>query len=285
MIRLSAFSDEAGVSLQEQIDALHRNNIRLMEIRTVDGKSIAKVTQEEAQQIATTFKENNIQVWSIGSPLGKVHLNDSFSLSALLELTHHLCKLANIFETDKIRIFSFYSAYDKKEQVFDYLRRMQQIAAGYGVQLCHENEKDVYGDVVERVQELMANVPGLKYVYDPANYLQCGEKSENSLPALHGTTEYFHIKDVISETQELVPPGCGDGNIAGLIEMIHDDKVMTLEPHLKVFEGYSSFDSETMKNKFHFSSNTEAFDAAVNALKALLAKAGYTEKDGGFVKV
>lgn len=285
MIRLSAFSDEAGVSLQEQIDALHRNNIRLMEIRTVDGKSIAKVTQEEAQQIATTLKENNIQVWSIGSPLGKVHLNDSFSLSALLELTHHLCKLANIFETDKIRIFSFYSAYDKKEQVFDYLRRMQQIAAGYGVQLCHENEKDVYGDVVERVQELMANVPGLKYVYDPANYLQCGEKSENSLPALHGTTEYFHIKDVISETQELVPPGCGDGNIAGLIEMIHDDKVMTLEPHLKVFEGYSSFDSETMKNKFHFSSNTEAFDAAVHALKALLVKAGYTEKDGGFVKV
>ena len=285
MIRLSAFSDEAGVSLQEQIDALHRNNIRLMEIRTVDGKSIAKITEEEARSIAATLKENNIQVWSIGSPLGKVHLNDSFDLSALLALTEHLCKLANIFETDKIRMFSFYSAYDKKEQVFDYLRQMQKIAAGYGVQLCHENEKDIYGDVVERVQELMANVPGLKYVYDPANYLQCGEKAADSLPALHSTTEYFHIKDVISETQELVPAGYGDGNIAKLIDMIHDDKVMTLEPHLKVFSGYSSFDSETMKNKFHFSSNTEAFDAAVNALKALLVKAGYTEKDGGFVKI
>ena len=284
MIRLSAFSDEAGVSLQEQIDALHRNNIHLMEIRTVDGESIAKITEEKAKAIAAKLKENDIQVWSIGSPLGKVHLNEDFSLSALVELTHHLCRLANIFETDKIRMFSFYSAYDKKEQVFDYLRQMQNIAAEYGVQLCHENEKDIYGDVVERVQELMANVPGLKFVYDPANYLQCGEKSENSLPALHSTTEYFHIKDVISETQELVPAGYGDGNIAKLIEMIEDDKVMTLEPHLKVFDGYASFDNEEMKNKFHFSSNTEAFDAAVNALKALLVKAGYTETDGGFVK-
>lgn len=284
MIRLSAFSDEAGVSLQEQIDALHRNNIGLMEIRTVDGESIAKITEEKAKTIAATLKENGISVWSIGSPLGKVHLNEEFDLSALLELTHHLCKLANIFETDKIRMFSFYSAYDKKELVFDYLRQMQKIAEGYGVQLCHENEKDIYGDVVSRVQELMENVPGLKYVYDPANYLQCGEASANSLPALHATTEYFHIKDVISETQELVPAGCGDGNIAKLIEMIEGDKVMTLEPHLKVFDGYASFDKEAMKNKFHFSSNTEAFDAAVSALKGLLTAQGYIEKDGGFVK-
>ncbi len=285
MIRLSAFSDEAGASLQEQIDALHRNNIRLMEIRTVDGENIAKISEEKAREIATTLKENNIHVWSIGSPLGKVHLDDSFDLSATLAMTEHLCRLANIFETDKIRMFSFYSAYDKKEQVFEYLRRMQKIAAGHGVQLCHENEKDIYGDVVSRVQELMEHVPGLKFVYDPANYLQCGEKSADSLPALHSTTEYFHIKDVISETQELVPAGYGDGNIAGIIEMIQGDTVMTLEPHLKVFDGYASFDSETMKNKFHFSSNAEAFDAAVKALKELLVKQGYTEKDGGFVKV
>lgn len=284
MIRLSAFSDEAGVSLQEQIDALHRNNIRFMEIRTVDGESIAKRTEEEARQIASALKENNIAVWAIGSPLGKVHLDDSFELSALLEQTHHLCRLANILETDKIRMFSFYSAYDKKEQVFDYLRRMQKIAESYGVLLCHENEKDIYGDVISRVQELMENVPGLKFVYDPANYLQCGEAAADSLRAFHAVSEYFHIKDILSETQELVPAGCGDGDIAKLIGMITDDKVLTLEPHLMVFDGYASFDRETMKNKFHFASNGEAFDAGVKALKELLIAQGYTEKDGGFVK-
>ena len=39
-----------------------------------------------------------------------------------------------------------------------------------------------------------------------------------------------------------------------------------------------------MKHKFHFTDNNEAFDAAVNALKALLVNAGYTEVERSFVK-
>ena len=34
----------------------------------------------------------------------------------------------------------------------------------------HENEKDIYGDSLERVLELKQNVQGLKFVYDPANF-------------------------------------------------------------------------------------------------------------------
>lgn len=284
MIRLSAFSDEAGSGLQEQIDALHRNGIGLMEIRMVDGENISKISLEKAAEIAKILKENNIQVWSLGSPLGKVHMNEEFNFADTMEQCEYLCKIANILGTDKIRMFSFYDAYDKKEQVIEQLKQMVALAATYGVKLCHENEKSIYGDVLVRVQELMEAVPGLKFVYDPANYLQCGESSADTLPALHGSTEYFHIKDVISETQQLVPAGYGDGNIEKLIEMITDDKVMTLEPHLKVFAGYSSFDAEEMNNKFHYASNTEAFDAAVTAIKALLNKQGYIERNGGFVK-
>ena len=39
MIRLCAFSDEAGSSLEEQIAALKRNNISLMELRSIDSIS------------------------------------------------------------------------------------------------------------------------------------------------------------------------------------------------------------------------------------------------------
>ncbi len=284
MIRLCAFSDEAGTSLQAQINALHRNGIRLMEIRTVDGENISNITLDRAQQIAAILKENDIQVWSIGSPLGKVSLDAPFDPSDCMELTHHLCRLANIFKAERIRMFSFYDSHDKKDLVFCYLRQMQQIAAGYGITLCHENEKGIYGDTVARVWELMENVPGMKYIYDPANYLQCGEPAADSLPALHSSTEYFHIKDVIAQTQELVPAGYGDGHIPELIKMVHGDTVMTLEPHLMVFDGYARIDKEAMKNRFHFSSNSEAFDAAVNALKGLLAEQGYIETNGGYEK-
>ena len=50
-VRLSAFSDEAGTSLREQIDALHRNNIALTELRSVDNTNVAELTLERAKSI------------------------------------------------------------------------------------------------------------------------------------------------------------------------------------------------------------------------------------------
>ncbi|MBQ9131687.1 MAG: sugar phosphate isomerase/epimerase [Clostridia bacterium] len=284
MIRLSAFSDEAGNSLQEQIAALKRNGVSLMEIRNVDGINVKKLTVEQAEAIQAELEKNGISVWSVGSPMGKVKLNEEFDFEVYLDEVRHLCKLANVFKTDKIRMFSFLLAYDKPQQVFSYLNRMVEVAKEYGVELYHENEKKVYGDTMERVLELMDQVKGLKFVYDPANYLQCGEPSSKTLPVLHGKTDYFHIKDVIFETGELVPAGHGDGDIERLVSMIQDDKVLTIEPHLAIFDGYATIDDEKMKNKFHFSSNNEAFDTAICAIKDVLNKVGYTECEGGFVK-
>jgi hypothetical protein len=57
MIRLCAFSDEAGSSLKEQIDALKRNNISLMELRSIDKKNVADFTIEEAKNIKKKWKK------------------------------------------------------------------------------------------------------------------------------------------------------------------------------------------------------------------------------------
>jgi len=284
LIRLCAFADEAGSSLQAQIDALHRNGIGLLEIRTVDSVNIGDMTLERAEEVAAILKENGIQVWSLGSPMGKVSLNEGFDFEEYLSKVEHMCKLTKIFGADKIRMFSFFDAYEKKEQVFEYLQKMVEVADRYGVKLCHENEKSIYGDTLARVQELMANVPGLRFIYDPANYIQCGESSAVTLPTLHSKMEYFHIKDVIAETEELVPAGVGDGNIPKLVEMIQGDQVLTLEPHLAIFDGYAAIDNEEMKNRFHFENNDEAFDYAVTALKGILTAQGYKEMNGGFVK-
>jgi sugar phosphate isomerase/epimerase len=282
MIRLCAFSDEAGSSLQEQIDALKRNNISLMELRSIDKKNVADFTIEEAREYQKIMEENGIAVWSIGSPIGKVNINTDFEV--YLKKVAHVCELAKIFKTDKIRMFSFFHAYDDEEKVYEYLRRMIEVANSYGVNLYHENEKDIYGDVAERVNKIMENVDGLKYIYDPANYLQCNELADTTLSLFHNKTDYFHIKDVIMETGQLVPAGYGDGKIDKLIELINDDKTLTLEPHLTVFDAYKSIDNTEMKHKFTYSSSNEAFDAAVDALKGLLKNAGYKEKEGVFVK-
>ena len=282
MIRLCAFSDEAGSSLNEQIEALKRNNISLMELRSIDKKNVADFTIEEATEYQRIMEENGISVWSIGSPIGKVNIN--VDIEEYLKKVAHVCELAKVFKTDKIRMFSFFHAYEEEQKVYEYLKKMVEVANKYGVNLYHENEKDIYGDTAERVQKIMKNVDGLKYIYDPANYLQCDQAAELTLSLFHSTTDYFHIKDVISETGQLVPAGYGDGMIQELVNKINDDKTLTLEPHLTVFDSYKSIDNTEMKHKFTYASANEAFDAAVNALKEILVKAGYTEENGVFVK-
>lgn len=284
MIRLSAFSDEAGKALDVQIEALKRNGISLTELRSVGGKNVKDLTLDEAREIKKQLDANGIGLSAIGSPIGKVDISVDFD--AYLDEVRHVCRLANIFETDRIRMFSFFHAYDQREKVFDYLKRMVEVAAEFGVKLYHENEKKIYGDVLSRVLDLKDHVKGLYFVYDPANFLQVDEPADKTLEALHGISGYFHIKDVRSATGELVPAGYGDGKIDTLVEMIAADRdtILTLEPHLKVFEGYNEIDGEEMKHSFHFASNGEAFDAAVKAMKEMLIAHGYREENGGFVK-
>lgn len=284
MIRLCAFSDEACPSLQGQIAAMQRNGISYTELRSVNGKNVKDITVDEAAQIKQELAAAGIQVWSVGSPLGKVDI--SVDIDEYLQTVAHVCQLAKVLGADKIRMFSFFNAYDQPEKVYEYLSRMVEVANQYGVLLCHENEKDIYGDTLARVQLLMQNVQGLQYIYDPANFLQVGEPADRTLKALHEKTYYFHIKDVISATGEIVPAGHGDGMIDQLVAMIDPcaDVVLTLEPHLRVFAGYTQIDNQEMKNKYTFESNDQAFDAAAKALKEILINHGYEQSQGGFVK-
>ncbi len=283
MIRLSAFSDEAGKELSCQIEALKRNNISLTELRSVGGKNVKDLTLDEAREISRTLRNNGIELSALGSPMGKVDIDTE--LDEYIKDVRHMCELAVVFGTDKIRMFSFYNAYEKKEKVFEYLGKMVEVAKEYGVSLCHENEKKIYGDISERILELREKVDGLKFVYDFANFLQVDEKPETNMDALYPITEYFHIKDVVHATGEIVPAGHGDGNIDKLIRMLDRDAIFTIEPHLKVFDGYAQIDGEEMKHRFHFTSGDEAFDAAVSAIKKLILENGYKETERGFEKI
>lgn len=285
MIKLCAFADEYGKQISDQIEGLTANNIRLVELRNVDGKNIADITDEEALSCYQRLTAAGITVWSLGSPMGKVDINCDFE-EYKVKKVHRLCHLANLLHTDKIRMFSFFNAYNEREKVMDYLAQMVSIAADYGVQLYHENEKDIYGDTLERVEDIVVTVKGLKFVYDPANFIQCGQDSAKTIDALFDKTDYFHVKDVIAATQQLVPAGFGDGNIAEIVRRISTKAqvVMTVEPHLAVFDGYAQIDNSEMKNKFHYADNHAAFNAAVKAIKDIFTACGYVETDQGFVK-
>ena len=284
MIRLCAFSDEYGNKLEEQIEGLKLNNIHLIEIRNVDGKNVLNFTDEEAKYYYEELLKNDIRVWSIGSPLGKVDIDVDFEEYKNTVLKR-LCELANIFQTSRIRMFSFFKAYEKKDEVIKKLQEMVNFAKKYNVELYHENEKDIYGDSLERVLELKQNVQGLKFVYDPANFIQCEQNPDKTIDSLFDKMDYFHIKDIIEESGEIVPAGKGDCKIDRILKLIDNKNVtLTIEPHLSVFPGYSEIDKTELKNKFVYKNNKEAFNAACLNLKNLLKEKNYTEYKDGFIK-
>ena len=282
MIKLSAFADESDNSLEGQIAGLKRNGISYLEIRNINGKNVMELTDDEAKAIRKRLDEEGIRMWSIGSPIGKKDIDISDEEHAAD--VRRGCELAKIFGAENIRVFSFYNAIDKREKMLERMKMTVAIGNEYGIRMCHENDKGLYGDTLARTKDVLDNTPGLYSVYDPANFIQVGEKSSDTIPALAPRAFYYHIKDVVAETGELVPAGYGDGDLLGLISQIKDDKVLTIEPHLKIFGGYVLNDKTELKTKFKFESNVEAFDAAVKGIKDVLKKAGYVEKEGAFVK-
>ena len=285
---LSAFADEAGTTLSEQIAALKRNNIDYIEPRNINGKPILTITDEELAEIKNELDKNGIKVNSLGSPIGKYPITEPFDKHLVdFKRAIEVCK---ILGTEKMRMFSFFTKQSElsiyRDEVITRLTEMCRIAKENGIILCHENESEIYGQNPAEMLDLMNSVNGLKGIFDPANYRMNGCDVIDGINATLVNLAYLHIKDAIYESQLIVPAGDGEGKIAEILDIVNkatDDIVyLTLEPHLFLFDAYKGIDKHELKVKYTFSNNSESFDFAANALKNLLKENGY-EKDGNNV--
>ena len=285
---LSAFADEAGTTLNEQIAALIRNDIGYIEPRNINGKPILTPTDDELNEVKAELDKNGIKVNSLGSPIGKYPINAPFE-AHLVDFKRAL-EVCKALGTDKMRMFSFFTEQNElaeyRDEVLKRLNEMCKIAKEHGITLCHENESAIYGQNPEQMLDLMENVDGLKGIFDPANYRMNNCDVFAGIEATLINLAYLHIQDAIYESQLIVPAGDGEGRIAEILDIVNkatDDVVyLTLEPHLFLFDAYKGIDKHELKVKYTFNNNSESFDFAVNALKKLLKDNGY-EKDGNNV--
>lgn len=274
-IKLCAFADEAGDSIQEQIAALKENGIGLLEIRAIDNKNVTKFTNAEIKEYKKQLDDEGIKVWSIGSPIGKVKIEDDFNID--LDLCKRTVEIAQMFDAKTIRMFSFYGTEGKEEYrdlVMERLNQYVETAKGTVITFCHENEKGIYGDNAKRCLEIHKAVPELKCVFDPANFVQCGQDTLEAWEMLEPYVFYGHIKDSLRDGN-IVPPGKGEGRIAEYLPKFKAKgcEVLTLEPHLADFSALKSLEAPGDESKiglYKFDSKREAFDFAVNALKAMI---------------
>lgn len=269
--QLAAFADEADGKISGQIKAMKENGIGYLEIRGVDGQNISNISVDKAKEVRKELDDAGLAVWSLGSPYGKIGINEDFAPH--LELFKKGLELADVLGTRRIRMFSFYVPQGEAKRYTDeVMKRLDQfvtVAKDSGIILCHENEKGIYGDMADRCAEIHRNFPQLKAVFDPANFIQCGQDTVKAWEMLSPYVEYMHIKDALAD-KRVVPAGKGIGNLSYLLQN-YKGSVLTLEPHLSVFDGFAQLEAEEKtKMEYCYPSQRAAFDAAVNALKELI---------------
>ena len=278
-VKLSGFADEIDDNFENQLKGLKENGIEYIEVRGVNGKGIQAQSKEELAGAAKMLDTCNIKVSAIGSPVGKIKITDDFEEH--LRVFDAVMAAALCFETKYIRIFSFFIPEGRYVQYRgEVMRRLEILLERAGKKnlvLCHENERDIYGESPELCLDIMQNFGGaLRFVFDPANFVVGGfETYPDAYNSLSQYIEYMHIKD--ADETGISPAGFGKGRIkqilSDLILKKNFEGFLSVEPHLSVFSGIDELEGEGKKNtlvKNKYRSKPEAFAAAASALKNIL---------------
>ena len=225
------------------------------------------------------MKDAGLCVWSIGSPIGKISLEDDFEKH--MDLYKHTLEVSAVFEARAFRLFSFYMPKDEtdfskyKNEVIERMGRFAEEAKQYDIKICHENEKGIYGDIATRCLEIHKAIPELGGIFDPANFIQCKQDTLEAWDMLNPYVDYLHIKDA-NQSGTVVPAGKGIGHVGVILKKYYEmgGRDLTLEPHLRVFDGLKElekdFNEKEIDGMIVYPTARAAFDAAVKALNGLI---------------
>ena len=118
---ISGFADEIAQDLTTQLESLKKLNMQYMEMRGVDGNNLIYHTPEKVQEIKKRLDDAGISLSAIGSPLGKIGIDEEFTPH--FEDFKRAVDIAHKVETKNIRMFSFYMPVGRvkgyKNQVFE----------------------------------------------------------------------------------------------------------------------------------------------------------------------
>jgi len=218
---LSGFADEAAnhKTATEQFAAFAALGLQYYSLRFVDVgngiKNVMELTKTEVTKLRHLEDEYDMNVASIGSPIGKVKLVDQedgtknrfVPFKKYLEDVKKACELAHALETKLIRGFSFYhpKGSDPWEYVPQAVEQLGQIA-----ETCHRSDLtfglEVEANLVGQNGKLMAelhrrvNHPAMVTIFDGANIVCQGYDTMATFEqykVMKPSIGWMHIKDYL----------------------------------------------------------------------------------------
>jgi sugar phosphate isomerase/epimerase len=274
MVKFSAFADEVTDDFSAQVRFLVSHRINHIEIRSLNNKNILDLTKAELDEAKALLNAHGIAVSAIGSPIGKIRLNEPFQPH--LDKFRHAADLADFFGAPFIRVFSYYAPEGEvidrfRDQVLERMSVKAEMLKGSNIVLVHENESHIYGHSAENCADIARSVnsPNLKLVYDPANFVwgaNIVDNMERCWPLVEPYVVHVHIKDwKLGSVDVGSIPGEGDGQIKELLKKLLEiryEGFITLEPHLE------------SGGQFGGSSGPVLFEKAIKATRKICDEVG-----------
>jgi sugar phosphate isomerase/epimerase len=269
MLKLAAFADEISPDLDEQIRICRANGVSHFELRSVAGKNVLDFDKNLRSEIKKKLAANGLGVISIGSPIGKVKINEPWQQH--FDRFKLAIETAEYFQSPLLRIFSYYppeggNILEHRDEVIRrFGQKVEYLASHPAVTMVHENERHIYGEMGRACLDLMKtiNSPRLRMAFDFANFVQAGQKPLDCWPDLKPYTVHIHIKDALWGSGKVVPAGKGDGQIAPILTDAYGSGYrgfLSMEPHLAAHEQFGGFSGEQL------------FNVAVESLRGLCAQ-------------
>lgn len=190
---LAAVTDEFSPLLEEAIPVMREIGMNGAELRVVSGLNILDLSDDELEAIKDALEHAGLQVISIASPILKCILPDGGELDRRFEhdafasahtfadqdrLIERALAIGSFFRASIIRVFSYWRTTRPSEclpAVIEALQKTCAAARGTGIQICLENEHACNIATASEAAIVLAAVPDLQLVWDPANALVAGE--------------------------------------------------------------------------------------------------------------
>ncbi len=262
---LTGFADEAGATIEKQIEATKVLGWCNIESRAINGVNIHDMPDADFLACADKLDRAGIQVNCFGSTIA----NWSKSIKSpfdetLTEIRRAIPRMQRL-KTPMIRIMSYAVLKDEKgrdladqmkEERFRRLRKIVRLFQDAGITAVHENCMNYGGMSYRHTLELLEAVPGLKLVFDTGNPVFTNDRSKPSPHPKQSSWEFYssirdhiayvHIKDGVSipsptasggEESRFTFPGEGNGDVRRIVQDLLAGGYtggFSIEPHLAV---------------------------------------------------
>jgi sugar phosphate isomerase/epimerase len=242
----SGISDEAGKSIEKQIQAHDELGWEHLELRLVDEVNITSVSDAAFDAVVTKLEAAGKRVSCFGSAIANwarpITSSPQIDIDDLARAIPRMHRLNVPF----IRVMSYPNDPEDpidepawRDESIARMKRLARMAEDGGVTLVHENCSGWGGLSAENSNILLGEVnsPALKVVFDTGNPVTYGQDTWEYYQAVYDDIVYVHIKDAVRENGEDRYTYCGDGQgyvrevVGDLLDKGYDGG-FSIEPHL-----------------------------------------------------